>query len=155
MPQKQPPASTAVSLEAVLCSSKAGVGSTRASSARANPMKMAPSNGKAKRPIASRAKSDVISETELRFPFILSSSGLLLASRDESKRSRIHTISEARWLRAVVEHMAEMGIAQGTRHGSATHAERIIRRLRDVSFRNRLVEARPARSRFEFRAGIE
>ena len=55
-----------------------------------------------------------------------------------------------RWVRAVVEHMAEMRVAFSACNGRALHAETGVANLGDVLFCDRLPEAGPSGAGLEF-----
>src|ERR1041385_1536896 len=121
MPQKQPPARTAVSLAALERTSTAGAGSTReASSAFAVESHIASPSGKANRP------SDRLPIERNLAGFIrISRSGVVLAARNEFQSGRIHAVAQARGLWPVIENVTQMRITACTRNRSALHHQRV------------------------------
>ena len=75
--------------------------------------------------------------------------------RDEAQRHPIHAVAKAGRLRAVVEDVAEMRIAERAGDRGAHHAEGLVLDLDDVLLGDRLPEARPAGAGIELRVGIE
>src|SRR4051794_36288313 len=67
----------------------------------------------------------------------------------ELERRRVDAVAQARRLRPVLEDVAQVGIAVAAHHFRAAHPEAVVRLLGDVLPGYRLVEAGPARARFE------
>src|SRR5690348_1486302 len=70
----------------------------------------------------------------------------------EDERQPVHAVSQARGFRPVVEDMAEMAAAATAMHFGPRHAKRCVGRFSDRVV-ERLPEARPAGTAFEFRLG--
>src|ERR1700691_4715815 len=68
---------------------------------------------------------------------------------------RIHAITQPRRLRAVIEYVPQVRIAFRARPRRPFHADAQVGNLLHVFFRDRLPEARPARSRVKLRRGTE
>jgi len=74
---------------------------------------------------------------------------------DEGQGGGVHAVTQAGGTRAVVEDVAEMGVALGTLHLIANHTEADIAIGLDVLLGDRLPEAGPAGARVELRSGAE
>jgi hypothetical protein len=73
----------------------------------------------------------------------------------EAQRGGIHAVAEVGWFGAVVEDMAEVGIAFGAGNRGADHAEGCVADFGYVFAGDGCPEAGPSCTRFEFRGGIE
>src|SRR4051812_30152290 len=78
--------------------------------------------------------------------------GLLLL---EFQRCGIDAVAQARGLRAVLEHVAQVGVALLAQHFGAAHAIALVLLGCDVFGRGGLPEARPARTGLELLVGAE
>src|ERR1700733_9533716 len=148
MPQKQPPDSTAVSVAPVRALSTTGAGTARGdSSARAQ---AADKSGS----VALSASAKDRNEWDFRTPNfrtidIVHSFELVICEAERSgalrefHRRRIHAVAQAGRLRAVVEHMTQMGVAALAGNGRTIHSEGAVAYLRDIDRRDRLPEAGP------------
>src|SRR5579885_1956003 len=73
----------------------------------------------------------------------------------ESERGGVHTVAQIRRCWSIVEDVAEVPVAFGTRDRGADHTETCVTNFRDVLLCNGRPEARPSRAGLEFRCGIE
>jgi len=78
-----------------------------------------------------------------------------LSHLHEAHRSRVHTVAQTGWTGAVIEDVAEVGIALPAGDSRALHAQAHIVYLDDVLFRDRLPETWPARTGFKLRLRAE
>ena len=67
----------------------------------------------------------------------------------------VHAVAEAGGFGAVVEDMAEVGIAERARDGGAAHADAVVGGVMDILFGDWLPEAWPAGARVKFGLGTE
>ena len=81
--------------------------------------------------------------------------GLLLLSRPEIERRRIHAIPQARRRRTVIKHVPQVRIARGAANLGPHHAVGRILVLDHAATRDRLGEARPARPGIKLRLRIK
>jgi len=73
----------------------------------------------------------------------------------EAQRRRVHAVAPARRLWAIVEDVAEVGVAFCAGDGSADHTEARVAQLGDIFCRNGLPETGPSGAGIEFGSGIE
>ena len=73
----------------------------------------------------------------------------------EFQRNGVEAVPEAGGFRAIVEDVAEMGGAPGTKHFGAFHAVTAVGNFGDVIRFNRFQKTRPAGAGIEFSAGAE
>jgi hypothetical protein len=66
----------------------------------------------------------------------------------ENHGCRVHAVAQISWRRAIVKNVSEVRVTPGARHGRP-HAETPVFQLHNIFPRDRLPEARPARTRVE------
>src|ERR1700719_5226151 len=86
---------------------------------------------------------------------LLSSSELGHAFLRERKCNRVHTVAQAGWVGAVVEHVPQMRVAPRAFHFAPQHAQTEVVFLAYVFAGDHFPEARPSRARFEFRFAVK
>src|ERR1043166_5027541 len=145
MPQKQPPARTSVLWPFAALNESSLCGSGIATPARSVLSAQATTSTSRRVPTSLRViVIDMASIHGTR-----SRPRVEWSCADETHGRRVHAVAETRRLRAVVEHVTEMGIAATTGYRRSNHGERRVEMLLDVASIEGGPETGPAGARLE------